>query len=167
MANRIEQRADITGRLKAAGYNDPQAAADYAGLSLDEFAQKVFPDIMTTAKNPHFKKLETIDKAGSLGLTPVGANDVTGVHTFRGPVLIAKAAFSSYMQLASTMGHELSHVIDCVSGSMTTWFKKGGENYRSAMTELRAYQWVGLNGGNFNAQMYLYNLNRVGNYYNK
>lgn len=165
--HKISQRADITARLKAAGFNDPQAAADYAGLSLNEFAQKVFPDMMASAKNPHFKKVETIDKAGSLGLTPVGANDVTGVHTFRGPVLIAKAAFSSYMQLASTMGHELSHVIDCVSGSMTTWFKKGGENYRSAMTELRAYQWVGLNGGNFNAPMYLYNLNQVGNYYNK
>lgn len=165
--HKMDQRADITGRLKAAGYDDPQAAADYAGLSLDEFAQKVFPDMMATAKNPHFKKVETIDKAGSLGLTPVGANDVTGVHTFRGPVLIAKAAFSSYMQLASTMGHELNHVIDCVSGSMTTWFKRGGENYRSAMTELRAYQWVGLNGGNFNAPMYLYNLNRVGSYYNK
>lgn len=65
------------------------------------------------------------------------------------------------------MGHELNHVIDCVSGSMTAWFKKGGENYRSARTELKAYQWVGLNGGNFNAPMYLNYVNRVGSYYNK
>ena len=165
--HKLSQRADLTERLKEAGYNDPQASADYAGLNLDEFAQKVFPDLMVNAKNPHFTKVETIDKKGSLGLTPVGSNDVTGVHTFRGPVLIAKAAFSSYMQLASTMGHELSHVLDCISGNMTAWFKKGGENYRSAMTELKAYQWVGINGGNFNAPMYLYYLNKVGNYYNK
>jgi hypothetical protein len=156
----------IYDRLKTAGIEDPYAEASYAGLSLEEFGLKVFPDLMKQANNPGFEKKETIDSKGSLGLTPVGSNDLTGEQTFRGPVQIARAAFRSYMQLASTIGHELNHVIDCVNGNMTAWFRHGGEEYRSAMTESNAYNWVSVNGGYYDAPTYADKLHTV-RLYNK
>jgi RHS repeat-associated protein len=165
-AHKLIVRGMIYDRLKTAGIEDPYAEASYAGLSLEEFGLKVFPDLMKQANNPEFEKKETIDSKGSLGLTPVGSNDLTGKQTFRGPVQIARAAFRSYMQLASTIGHELNHVIDCVNGNMTAWFRHGGEEYRSAMTESNAYNWVSVNGGYYDAPTYADKLHTV-RLYNK
>ncbi|REG97997.1 RHS repeat-associated core domain-containing protein [Flavobacterium aquicola] len=165
-AHKAIVRGMIYDRLKTAGIEDPYAEASYAGLSLEEFGLKVFPDLMKLANNPEFEKKETIDSKGSLGLTPVASNDLTGEQTFRGPVQIARASFRSYMQLASTIGHELNHVIDCVNGNMTAWFRHGGEEYRSAMTESNAYNWVSINRGYYDAPTYADKLHTV-RLYNK
>jgi hypothetical protein len=165
LAHEMAQRADITGRLKAAGYNDPQAAADYEGLSLKEFAVKVFPDMYAQANKPQFEKKESIIYKGESanGLTNGEWNPATNKGNLTSPIQIAKSAFSSYLQLASTMGHELNHAIDYISGNMSLWYKKGGESYRKNMTESKAYNWVFNNGGIDNPKMRTFYSNQLKN----
>jgi hypothetical protein len=164
-AHQITQRTDIKGRLKAAGYNDPQAAADYAELSLDDFAKRVFPDMYAQANNPQFEKKESIIFKGkpANGLTNGEWNPTTNKGNLTSPIQIAKTAFSSFLQLSSTMGHELNHAIDYISGNMSLWYKIGGNSLRTAMTESKAYNWVFNNGGIDNSMMRIFYNNQLKN----
>ncbi|MDX6188023.1 RHS repeat-associated core domain-containing protein [Flavobacterium sp. Fl-318] len=149
LGHRIIERGMIVDRLKAAGYDNPQASADYEGLNLNEFAAKVFPDLMTDAHNPRFEKREIIDgDITTLGLSL--GSESNGNHIFGGKVLIAKVAFSSYLKLASTVGHELVHVANYYNGNYNSWFRRGGEDYRNAIDEFQSYDWEARNGGTYN-----------------
>lgn len=148
-AHKAIVRGMIYERLKTAGIEDPYAEASYAGLSLEEFGLKVFPDMMKDTHNPTFEKREIINgDPKTRGLT-IGSES-NGSHTFSGKILIAKSAFSSYLKLASTMGHELNHAANYFNGNLNSWFRKGGESYRTAMDELQSYDWEISNRGYYN-----------------
>lgn len=147
--HKIQTRQDLISRLKAAGYNDPQAAADYDGLNLEEFAVKIFPDMYNEVTSPCFEKVEDLGN-GVEGETPIKKMTYKGKTTYSlsSSIKISKIAFSSYLRLSSAMGHELVHVENVINGNMSFWFNKyGGENYREAMSELSSINWEIQNGG--------------------
>jgi hypothetical protein len=145
----------LTNRLEDAGYCDPSAAADFEGLNLKDFARKVFSDLYKRANNPQFSKKESIIVNGknANGLTNGEWNSTTKIGRLTEPIQIAKLAFSSYLQLASTMGHELNHAIDYINRNMGLWYSQGGHPHKKTMTESRAYNWVLNNGGIDNVLM--------------
>ena len=57
------------------------------------------------------------------------------------PIAIARSTYRSILRLADVIGHELNHAKDYVNGNMTTWIRKSGNEYRSAMSEFNAYQY--------------------------
>jgi RHS repeat-associated protein len=165
---KIDAKKSITERLIKAGYPVPSAAADYLGLDLNAFASIVFPDMMQQAKNPKFQKVDVIlesngDTTDELGRTKSSLNLKTKLVTFKGPVLIAKAAFSSFLQLASTVGHELTHVTNIFNGNMNKWMRKG-EVYALAKSEVESYGWEFDNGGVYVAERYFKNLSIISNF---
>jgi hypothetical protein len=144
--HKIIENNQIYDRLKAAGISDPYAAASDVGLNLREFAIKLFPDMMAYTHNPGFEKKEVINDDPKIRGLCVGS-ETGGRHTFGNKIFIAKSAFSSYLKLASTIGHELKHASNYFNGNLNAWFRKGGESYRNAMDELQSYQWELNNGG--------------------
>ncbi len=145
VATKMEQRQDLIGRLEAAGYNDPRAYANLSDSQLAGFAQKVLPELYAEAKSPRFESREflTDTKGNSAdGLTVGGEFSINPkIQGSVSKILLSKNAFSSYLKLASTMGHELNHAADYVNGNMARWYNKGGHGYRSAMSEAKAYNW--------------------------
>lgn len=134
----IEERQDLIGRLKAAGYNNPNAYANLSDSELAGFAQKVLPELSAEAHNPLFESRENLtDGKGNSadGLTVGGEFNPSTLKGSISKILISKNAFSSYLKLASTIGHELNHAADYVNGNMARWYNKGGHGYRSAMSE--------------------------------
>lgn len=149
-------RKDIVARLKSAGIDDPYAAASYEGLDLEEFALKVFSDMYNDINSPCIEKVDYLDD-GAEGETPVRQMTFKGKTTYslNGPIKIAKIAFSSYMKLASALGHELIHVDNVINGNMSKWFDSyKSEEYRKAMSELSSIKWEINNNGMPNLTLY-------------
>jgi hypothetical protein len=141
--HKIVQRADLIGRLNAAGYN-PNDYANLSDAELVSFAQKVLPELYAEANNPSIESRENLtDTKGkpANGLTVGGEFNPTTLKGSISKILISKSAFSSYLQLASTIGHELNHASDYINGNMARWYNKGGHGYRNAMSEAKAYNW--------------------------
>ena len=135
--------------MKEAGYNDPHAAASYEGLSLEEFALKVFPDMYNNVDSPCLEKVESLGN-GEEGETSIqsAVYKNRSVFSLNGPVKIARIAFSSYLRLASALGHELVHVQNVQNGNMSVWYNKyKSEDYRKAMSEFESISWEIINQG--------------------
>ncbi len=58
--HKMTQRSDLIGRLKAAGYNDPNAYVNLSDSELAGFAQKVLPELSAEAHNPSFESRENL-----------------------------------------------------------------------------------------------------------
>ena len=57
---------------------------------------------------------------------------------------VAKATFSSALKLASTIGHELNHMMDYVNGNHVGWLNKYKDQYAAnTLSEINAYGWEG------------------------
>ena len=153
--HRAVSLSTIIERLKNAGYDDPYAAASYENLNLQEFAQKVFPDMYIEGNRPRVTKVESLANDAE-GLTPIEqrTNRTTGKTTFKiaGAVQISKTAYTSFLKLASTIGHEFRHVINVVNRNMDKWYAQGGEAYRKANSEYDSYNWEDNNGGDSNCR---------------
>src|SRR5690554_4739174 len=59
-------------------------------------------------------------------------------------------AFQSNFQLASTLGHEMTHMIDITSGNYAKWYEKSGKFFKGSRlrmnqviyrAEMNAYRW--------------------------
>ncbi len=136
-------------RLKAAGYDDPYGTANYKGLTLNEFAKMVFPDLYSSAKNPSIIAEEHV--IGSDGKEVRGHTQ--GNYLMDGqncasvgkdgalvdPIKISSTLNSRYYDLAEAVAHELYHAIDHVSGNYLNWINKGGLSYANLKSELNAY----------------------------
>ncbi len=59
----------------------------------------------------------------------------------KGNITLSQLAYKNYLQLASTIGHELTHAIDYTKGYFVKWMNMGGETYMETMTELNAHEW--------------------------
>lgn len=58
-------------------------------------------------------------------------------------------AYKSVLFLASTVGHEMTHVENMYNNNATKWLQKG-EVYLNAKMEYESYNWESINGGNHN-----------------
>ena len=149
--HKMSQRQDLIGRLKAAGYNDPSAYANLSDSELAGFAQKVLPELYAEAKNPTFETANIDDEGQTLGQKLEYKSGKVSFK-FTGKILLGKSTFSSYLKLASTMGHELTHAVNYLNGNMAIWYAKGGESYRKAMSEYSSYNWEDNVGGDSNCK---------------
>jgi hypothetical protein len=141
--NKIVMRANLISRLQTAKI-DPYAYANLSDSELASFAQKVLPELFTEANCPVFESRESLtDGKGNSaeGLTVGGEFYKDQPGGFISKIQLAKSAFSSYLNLASIMGHELNHAADYFNGNMTRWYNKGGLGYAKSMTENKAYSW--------------------------
>ncbi len=57
-----------------------------------------------------------------------------------GKVRLRSTVFNSYRGLTLTMIHELSHVIDVISGLKAVWHKQYGAKASHHMSEVKAYE---------------------------
>lgn len=51
------------------------------------------------------------------------------------------SSFKSFLQLASTMGHEFTHSIHNMSGAYKSWFNSKGAGYAYNKSEILAHEW--------------------------
>ncbi|MDP5202019.1 RHS repeat-associated core domain-containing protein [Flavobacterium sp. DG2-3] len=154
--HRIIETQDLIGRLKDAGYANPREAASFEGLNLEEFALKIFPEMYNDVSSPCLEKVESL-ASGEEGETPIQsvAYKNRSVFSLNGSVKIAKIAFSSYLRLASALGHELVHVENVLNGNMSSWFNKyRSEEYREAMSEYSSISWEIINQGLPNYELF-------------
>ena len=139
--------SELRRRLIDAEYN-PDDDATPVQNSLIEFAKKILPELYKEAKNPEFEKVSLINNnPNQRGEAPMQYSSKSFKVVSIGKIKLADAAFKSYFDLASTMGHELNHVIDYVSGNWTQWAQKGGYQEAKHRSELKAYSWQNVNGG--------------------
>jgi hypothetical protein len=148
VANKIQTRQNLRELLISKGYLNPDQAASYSDTDLVAFARKVFPEMFSAAGNP---------KIGKQVSTIVNGVEVDGFVSYKyninkdGTVgkltslelTITKGAFSSYLDLAQTIGHELNHYIDHFSGCYAGWANSRGGNlkYAHAVSEVNAWNW--------------------------
>lgn len=158
IVNKIQEYKTINELLENAGY-DPNATALLDNAGAKDFASKVFPDMYSQANSPDFEFVQGLaSKSGQTadGQAGIRVTATDGVYTakFTGLIKLNTHTKNSYHYLAATMGHELSHAIDAVSGNYTKWYNeyKNGKVAR-AISEDRAYQWE-LNHGSliYNSQ---------------
>ncbi|MCV9928242.1 hypothetical protein OIU83_11285 [Flavobacterium sp. LS1R49] len=147
--HKIVQRQDIIGRLKAAGYNDPNAYANLSDSQLATFAQKVLPELYAEAHSPTLETSENLTDRNGNSADALTVGGEFNPETLKGSISkiqISKNAFSSYLKLTSIIGHELNHASDYINGNMARWYNKAGggaagQTYRSVMSEAKAYSW--------------------------
>ena len=116
------------------------------------------PDnIYKNAKTPSFK-IANIDGLGHVKLK-ISINEITGkVHSVKLAnkiVYLHPKMFGSYLQLASSIGDELSHVIDVLNGNELNWAKMYDEDYMEAKMEVNAHQWEINNFGSPHVSRYM------------
>ncbi len=164
-------KARVDKRLRAEGYEPNDAAEDlYRDHSkINDFAANVIPEYYDAAKRPDFVVDNSIhDEKGnqSVGKTRskwIQKGDEFNYSLTDGKVRLRSTVFNSYRGLTLTMIHELSHVIDVVSGLRGTWHKQYGENASLHMSEVKAYQLQMSWGDNYieSNPIYLNHLNKV------
>lgn len=152
----MASKQDLRQRLVKAGYN-PNDVAVMSDAQLEIFAQKVLPELYGQAGNPKFKTVESLGggvggRAGKVvGTNPDGSISVKS----SGVVTITKISFDTYMSLASTIGHELNHMIDYVTGCYQNWANKYGMQGAKTLSEISAYSWeLSVNSSYYNSQIH-------------
>lgn len=97
------------------------------------------------AKRPDFVVDNTIEDEH--GRQVVGKVKITWLekggdfkYSTDGKVRLRSTVFNSYRTLTLTMIHELSHVIDVVSGLRGEWYRKHDAEASYHMSEVKAYQ---------------------------
>ncbi len=146
-----QSKEDVRQALKDNGYN----LDEYAKLSFSElvnFAEKILPVLYSEAGKPVF--LDGQGKYNADGFVESDAN--SGFTTKIDKVYLNKGAFKSFLKLATTIGHELNHVIDNNNGNYTKWLNFGGEKYRKAKAELNSYIWQLRSNADFNLSDFSY-----------
>ena len=134
----------LIARLKEAGISNPYSAASYENLDLYDFARKVLPELYGEANYPEIEKAEKLyhpDGRSADALTIGGEYYPIQEGGFISKIQVARSAYSSYLSLASSIGHELNHAADYFNGNMTRWYKQGGSGYAKSQTEFKAYTW--------------------------
>jgi hypothetical protein len=133
--------------LKTAGYDDPKASAESEKLTLREFTSKVFKDLYQAVGRPKMTYDETLsDEAKTKGAYTTNSLNERN-YFFKGEIVVGITPFSSYLKLASTIGHELIHAKNFINSNMTKWYKKGGEDYMRTKNEYESYNWEDNVGG--------------------
>lgn len=165
-------KARVDKRLRAKGYNEPNDAAEdlYRDHSkINDFAANVIPEYYEAAQKPDFIVDNTIhDENGNQSVGQVRSKWIQKGDDFNysltdGKVRLRSTVFNSYRSLTLTMIHELSHVIDVVSGLRGIWHGRYDEKASLHMSEVKAYQLQMSWGDNyieFNP-IYLNHLNKV------
>ncbi|HEX8576375.1 MAG TPA: hypothetical protein VF677_08785 [Flavobacterium sp.] len=154
-AHEIQQKQDLMQRLIKVGYS-PSKVAVMTDSQVAAFAQKVFPDLYGASGNPTFETVESL--GGGVGGRPVkevSREEGTLKIKFKGVIQLSKISYDSYLSLAATIGHELHHATDYVSGRYQTWANKYGLIGAKALSEISAYNWeLSVRSPDYNAEMH-------------
>ncbi|NCP53060.1 MAG: hypothetical protein AUK33_11135 [Flavobacteriaceae bacterium CG2_30_34_30] len=104
-----------------------------------EKVTKALSDLFNKAKKPKFEIVEQIGNTNAFGQASAGFYQDGSLGEVY-PIKIAHKTFKSWMQLGSTVGHELIHVIDFY-GNYPIWRTRFGPDGAKARTEINAHRW--------------------------
>ena len=149
----LAKKRSLSNAISKTG-RDPNARAEIESSQLNDFAEEVLGNSMDKCDNPTFKlvdKLEGKDysRTGNknYGETPVYSNDNGKTYKPSGIINISRLALTSWLTLASTMGHELNHYFHFSSGAYDRWTRKFDAYYADARSEYIAQNWEYRVGG--------------------
>ncbi|WP_413512781.1 hypothetical protein [Myroides odoratus] len=139
------KKARIDKRLDDHGYkpNDPAEDLYRDHSKINGFAEKVIPEYYEAAQKPDFivdNDIESDAGQSSVGKVKIRYTENGDYFLTDGKVRLRSTVFNTYRGLTLTMIHELSHVIDVVSGFRSVWHKKYGVEASYNMSEVKAYQ---------------------------
>jgi hypothetical protein len=106
------------------------------------------------AENPNIKLVESLS-GGVGGIAVKAVTGTTGNLSVKsaGIIKISKISLDSYVNLGSTIGHELIHMIDYVTGNYQIWANKNELFGAHIQSEINAYGWeLSVNSPYFNGE---------------
>ncbi len=121
---------------------DPSAIPKMTTSELYSLAEKVFPEMYAESGcqelkiDPNMKDHARTDSADVINKQTGKMISTSTISTTFGP-----SAFKSFLQLASTMGHEFTHSIHNMSGAYVGWFNSKGGGYAYHKSEILAHEW--------------------------
>lgn len=148
-AHKIEENSRLEKAIRAGGFGeqlDSDVALDWNNEEIKEFASKVFPELFKNANSPDFEKVLSIDNNPNIAGRALReiTKSVSGKYFVKslGKILIRSNILNSIKQLANTVGHELNHAVDHVSGSYASWANQNRSiNVALSMSEENAKAW--------------------------
>lgn len=163
VSTKIQMNKTLRGILNDAGIN-PDDIPTYQVEEANCVIERAFSAMYKEAGSPTIAN-------GELGKNVLGEfksylimDKKTGMYLgnskIKGSITLSQLAYKNYLQLASTIGHELTHAIDYTKGYFVKWMNMGGQAFKETMTELNAHEWqISVDAP--------YNLKRYENYYFK
>ena len=143
IVNKIQENKTIRNLVENAGYN-PDDGGYLGENELVEFVNKVFPELYAEANRPAFEIHDNlVDSKGNsvMGKAVSDSKKIGDKYIIKsgGVIKLAKMSFYTYGVLAGTIGHELVHITDMVSGNYQVWANKYGMTHARTLSEVNAY----------------------------
>ncbi|WP_347053734.1 RHS repeat-associated core domain-containing protein [Flavobacterium olei] len=150
-AHNIKQRTLIDRAIIKGGYGKELASGEYLNWTneqIKQFAADVFPELYQSADSPDFEKRLVIDEnnpgvAGRALKTPATLDPKTGLWSIKSLrlILIRSNILNSIRQLGLTVGHELNHAQEHVSGVYSDMINRYGGIKAGEISEINAQAW--------------------------
>ena len=144
-AHKMVEKDKVLGALKKVGI-DPYEEINrhWSNGETQQFAEEVFPELSKEANYPRYENVDIIGGNSSINGRAFYSYNEYSKGQFnvksKGVIQLAKGRFLSNYALASTIGHELIHVVHHVSGQYQAWANKYGTlSAAKALSEIQAY----------------------------
>lgn len=144
-AHKMVEKDKVLGALKKAGKNPyEEINRQLSDGETQQFAEEVFPGLSKEANYPRYENVDIIRGNSSInGSASYTYNEYAkGKFSIvsKGVIQLTKGRFLSNYALASTIGHELIHVVHHVSGQYQAWANKFSNRAAArALSEIEAY----------------------------
>jgi RHS repeat-associated protein len=141
VAHGISQRISLKNIIKNAGY-DPQGVARLNASEIKTFIEDIFPEMYDEANNPDFVVKDYLENnaMGKVKSSLYKKGDLYTRVEYDGNVYLKKPVLNSYIQLASTVGHELQHII-FGNNNAVRLVNAYGKTYFKGATEVNSHSW--------------------------
>ncbi|WP_141672836.1 hypothetical protein [Flavobacterium crassostreae] len=144
----MQESSRLEKAIRTGGYGnelDKDPYLNWSNEKIKEFASKVFPELFKDANSPDFEKQLMIGNDPNIAgrACKEFTVDASGKYTVRslGKILIRSNVLNSIRQLATTVGHELNHVVDHISGDYANWANHNSAGVAHSLSETKATNW--------------------------